>query len=73
MKFKDYNLELIDDDYSENLAEKDKEENHLFVITSEDGNSYFHKSKTQKNIVYAFHCEPKNGWCVITEKYKIIQ
>lgn len=30
MKFKDYNLELIDDDYSENLAEKDKEENHLF-------------------------------------------
>lgn len=73
MKIKDYNVELINSDYSEDKAEKEAEKDFFHSSTYEEGSSYYYKSKTDESVIYAFHCEPRNGWCVLVEKFKIIK
>lgn len=73
MKIKDYNVELINDDYSEDKAEQDAEKDFFHSVIYEEVSSYYHKSKTNDDVIYAFHCEPRNGWCVLVEKFKIIK
>lgn len=73
MKIKDYNVELINGDYPEDKAEKESEKTFFHSYTDADGSSYYHKSKIEEDVIYAFHCEPRNGWCVLVEKFKTIK
>ena len=72
MKINELELKVISGDFCETTAENDSEKEFFFKNEDEFGISFYHKSKTQPNIVYAFHCDKPNVWCVLVEQLEVI-
>ncbi len=65
-------FELINDDFSENVAEKDSQKTVFHKVSDEDGCSEFFKSISDDTILYGFHMDEK-GWVILVTKYKLVK